>query len=153
MSDLISEVTQKTEKPKEKKKLKKTINKYDDLVTVVNSASHLKKDDKTLFIKLAELFTEDFKKNLFSDQFTLSDKYPDTTYNEWAKFLNDSLIRTNLSRHKNTLMVSGAEANLYNPEGSNKRDNLNLLKLLEEKDKNFSNQQIIITRIPPKYDE
>lgn len=152
MNDLLSEVTSTTAIEKiEGKRLKRArMDELDNLVEHIERAGHLNDEKKTLYKKLAEYFTEEFRENLFNDQFTMADKYTDTTFDEWSTFLNDRLVKTYVDRHKRTMLKNNAEANLNDPYSKGKRDTLNLLKSLEEKDKNYSNQNIVIMRIPPR---
>ncbi len=153
--DLIEEVTGTgTLERLEGKRIKKQrLEELDNLVEVINMASHLNNERKNLYVRMAELYTKNnFRENLFKDQFRLSTEFPETTYDEWNMFLNDRLVKTYLDRHKRTLMLAGANENLLDPTGKNKLDNLNLIKSLEEKEKNYSNQQVVIMRLPDKYE-
>lgn len=154
MEDLISKLSDNSNQERlEGKRVKKArLEELDSLVEVLDMASHLDSKKKLLYKKLAEFYTIHFRDNLFKDQFTLANENEGTTFDEWGMFLNDRLVRTYLDRHKRTLMKQGAESNLLDPYGKGKRDNLNLIKSLEEKEKNFSSQNIIIMRLPNKYD-
>jgi hypothetical protein len=154
LDDIIKDITSESITNKiEGKTIKKArLEELDNLVDVIGMASHLNNDKKVLYKKLAEYYTVAFRDNLFKDQFDLARDYIDTTFDEWSMFLNDRLIITYINKHKRTLMKSNAEANLIDPFAKNKRDNLNLLKSLEEKEKAFSNQNIIIMRLPNKYE-
>ena len=154
MDDIIKEITSDglLEKNDAKKIKKARLEELDSLVDIIGMASHLNTEKKTLYKKLAELYIADFRNNLFKDQFALKDANPGTSVDEWGMFLNDRVIMTYVNRHKRIMMKAGAEENLLDPTGKNKRDNLNLLKSLEEKEKAFSNQNIIIMRLPNKYE-
>lgn len=154
MDDIIKDITSDgTVEKTEAKKIKKArLEELDSLVDIIKSASHLNEAKKNLYSKLAEFYISEFANNIFLDQFHLKDKYKETTVDEWGMFLNDRLMRTYIDRHKRIMLKSSAEENLLDPLGKNKRDNLTLLKTLEEKEKAFSSQNIIIMRIPSKYD-
>jgi hypothetical protein len=155
MDDVISKITdgEIIVDKFENRHIKKTrLEELYNLVDVIKMAGHLNEEKKNLFITLAELYTQNFRDNLFKDQFDMAKDNIGTTFDEWSMFLNDRLILTYINRHKRTLMKSNAESNLVDPFSKNKRDNLNLLKTLEEKDKAFSNQNIIIMRLPNKYE-
>ena len=154
MDDIIKDIASESIVNKiESKKIKKArLEELDSLSDVIGMASHLNNDKKTLFRKLAEYYVDDFKANLFKDQFELAAEHKDTTFDEWNTFLNDRLIGTYIGKHKRTMLKSGAETNLLDPDAKNKRDNLNLLKSLEAKEKAFSSQNIIIMRLPNKYE-
>ena len=62
-------------------------------------------------------------------------------------------MSTYISKHKRTLLKSAAEDNLANPLAKNKRDNLQLIKNIEEQEQTDSKKNICIIRIPDIYDE
>lgn len=122
----------------------------DPLIDSLKEAIHVSEDTKERLIHLAELYLGDMKANMLKDQFDLSDEYDGTTADEWATFLADRVVSTYINKHKNAMLRAKAELNLADPYAKNKRDNLNLLKTLNEKDQE-DKQQIVIIRIPDKY--
>ena len=125
----------------------------DPLQESLSDATHLDKDTKEKYIHLAKVYTQDMQKNIFRDQFELNKLYPDTTIDEWNDFLSDRIVSTYIAKHKRTLLKSAAESNLANPIGKNKRDNLQLIKNIEEEEQAEANKNICIIRIPDIYDE
>ena len=82
----------------------------------------------------------------------LAEKYPDTKADEWTSFLTDKVVSTYITKHKNALLRIKAELNLADPYAKNKRDNINLLEKLSDKE-NEQRQNVVIIRIPSKYEE
>lgn len=124
----------------------------DPLSTSLRQATHLTDTLKERYIYLAELFTSDMSHNLFKNQFELHHEYDDITIDEWNDFLSDRIVSTYIKKHKRTLLKNTAEDNLANPLARNKRDNLQLIKNLEEQEQAENNRNICIIRIPDIYD-
>lgn len=127
-------------------------NETDPLVQSLKESIHLNQVTKDNMIRLAELYLKDMKANMLKDQFDLAEKYSNTTADEWNTFLMDRVVSTYITKHKNALLKVKAEMNLADPYAKNKRDNLSLLKQLDSKEKE-NKQDIVIIRIPSKYDE
>lgn len=128
--------------------------KYEDdpLTQALSEATHLEeKRDK--YIKLAQLYTSDMHNNIFKTQFDLNSSYPDYSIDEWNDFLTDRIVSVYINKHKRTLLKAVAEDNLSNPIAKNKRDNLQLIKNLEEQEQSEQNKNICIIRIPDIYSE
>lgn len=124
----------------------------DPLIESLSESMHVNEDTKRLLMHLAELYLNDMKSNISKDQFELAEKYPETTADDWTLFLNDRVVNTYITKHKNTLLRSKAERNLADPYAKNKRDNITLLKQLSDNE-DANKQNIIILRIPYKYEE
>lgn len=124
----------------------------DPLTLALSEATHLA-DKKDKYIKLAQLYTSDMHKNIFKTQFDLNKTYPDYSIDEWNDFLTDRIVAVYINKHKRTLLKAVAEDNLSNPIAKNKRDNLQLIKNLEEQEQSEQNRNICIIRIPNIYDE
>ena len=109
----------------------------------------------TLFDKseYSRLYTQNLQDNIFRNQFELNQAYPKVSIDQWNDFLNDRIVSTYISKHKRTLLKSAAEDNLANPLAKNKRDNLQLIKNIEEQEQTDSKKNICIIRIPDIYDE
>ena len=125
-------------------------NETDPLIESLEQSIHLNEATKENMIRLARLYLEDMKNNMLKDQFSLAEKYDGTTADEWTTFLMDRVVSTYITKHKNALLRVKAELNLADPYAKNKRDNLNLLARLEDKEKE-DKQDIVILRIPYKY--
>ena len=125
----------------------------DPLQVALGQATHLDDITKNRYLYLAELYTSDMEHNLFKNQFNLSNDYENTTIDEWNDFLSDRIVSVYIKKHKRTLLKNTAEDNLANPFAKNKRDNLQLIKNLEEEEAAENNRNICIMRIPDIYDE
>lgn len=124
----------------------------DPLIESLQESSYLSERDKKTLINLAHLFLSDMRENLLKDQFDLSDRYENTTPDEWATFLSDRIVNHYIRKHKNALLKSRAEINLADPYAKNKRDNLNLINKIEQQEAQ-NKETIVILRIPDKYAE
>ena len=124
----------------------------DPLNVALKQATHLSDLTKERYIYLAGLFTEDMQHNLFKNQFDLNNIYTDVSIDEWNDFLSDRIVSVYVKKHKRTLLKNTAEDNLANPYAKNKRDNLQLIKNLEEQEQNEANKNICIIRLPDIYD-
>ena len=125
-------------------------NDADPLIESLKESVHINESTKEVMLHLAELYLSDMKTNMSKDQFELAEKYNDTTADEWTTFLMDRVVSTYINKHKNALLKVRAELNLADPYAKNKRDNLNLLQRLDDKEKE-EKQDIVIIRIPSKY--
>lgn len=125
-------------------------NETDPLIESLEQSMHVNENTREMLIRLAHLYLSDMRANMLRDQFSLAAEYPETTIDEWATFLMDKVVSTYINKHKNAMLRAAAENNLADPYARNKRDNLNLLKRLDEKD-DEDKQQIVIIRIPYKY--
>ena len=126
--------------------------KMDPLTVALSEATHLD-NKKDRYIELARLYTDDMQKNIFRNQFDLNTVYPDATVDEWNDFLTDRIVSVYINKHKRTLLKAAAEDNLANPVAKNKRDNLQLIRNIEEQEQSENNRNICIIRIPDIYDE
>lgn len=126
--------------------------KMDPLTVALSEATHLD-NKKDRYIELARLYTDDMQKNIFRNQFDLNTVYPTATVDEWNDFLNDRIVSVYINKHKRTLLKAAAEDNLANPIAKNKRDNLQLIRNIEEQEQSENNRNICIIRIPDIYDE
>lgn len=127
-------------------------NQVDPLISSLEQAEHLSDGKRERLIELGERYLSDMRENIFCDQFDLHEKYKSVSIDEWNDFLADRIVNTYISKHKRTLLKNKAESNLATPSGKNKRDNLQLLRELEDKEKNDNNNNIVIMRIPDIYD-
>lgn len=135
----------------EAKRLKKVReHETDPLIDSLKESVHINESTKEKLIHLAKLYLSDMKNNMLKDQFDLAEKYKGTNADDWTTFLVDRVVSTYITKHKNAMLKVKAEMNLADPYAKNKRDNLNLLKRLDEKDEE-DKQQIVIIRIPNKY--
>jgi hypothetical protein len=125
----------------------------DPLQLALSQATHLNETVKDKYIRLAELFTSDMQHNLFKNQFDLANAYPSATIDEWNDFLSDRIVSLYIKKHKRTLLKNTAEDNLANPFAKNKRDNLQLIKNIEQEEQTENNKNICILRLPDIYDE
>lgn len=125
----------------------------DPLHLALSQATHLKDDVRNRYITLANMYTSDMQHNLFRNQFDLNNIYPEASIDEWNDFLSDRIVSVYIKKHKRTLLKNTAEDNLANPVAKNKRDNLQLIKNLEEQEANEANKNVCIIRIPDIYDE
>lgn len=125
----------------------------DPLTTALEQATHLDKSKRDRYIYLAQRYLEDMEKNIFRNQFELAKIYNDITIDEWNDFLGDRIVSVYIQKHKRTLLKAAAEDNLANPLAKNKRDNLQLIKNIEEQEQAESNKNICIIRLPDIYDE
>lgn len=123
----------------------------DPLISSLEQAEHLSIDKRERLVDIGNKYLSDMRENIFCDQFDLHEKYKSITIDEWNDFLADRIVSTYIGKHKRTLLKNKAESNLATPSGKNKRDNLQLLRELEEKDKNENNTNIVIMRIPDIY--
>ena len=126
--------------------------KMDPLTVALSEATHLG-ETKDRYIELARLYTDNMQKNIFMSQFDLNKEYPDATVDEWNDFLNDRIVSVYINKHKRTMLKAAAEDNLANPVAKNKRDNLQLIRNIEEQEQSENNRNICIIRIPDIYDE
>ena len=124
----------------------------DPLNVALSQATHLKDDIKTRYIELAKKYTADMQNNLFKNQFELNNIYPEASIDEWNDFLSDRIVSVYIKKHKRTLLKNTADENLANPYAKNKRDNLQLIKNLEEQEASENNRNICIIRLPDIYD-
>ena len=124
----------------------------DPLTIALSEATHLE-DKKDRYIYLAKMYTDDMQRNIFRNQFDLNKYYPDVTIDEWNDFLTDRIVSVYINKHKRTLLKAAAEDNLANPIAKNKRDNLQLIRNIEEQEQSENNRNICIIRIPDIYDE
>lgn len=127
-------------------------NQVDPLISSLEQAEHLSDEKRVRLIELGERYLSDMRDNIFCDQFDLHEKYKSISIDEWNDFLADRIVNTYIGKHKRTLLKNKAESNLATPSGKNKRDNLQLLRELEDKEKNENNNNIVIMRIPDIYD-
>jgi hypothetical protein len=125
----------------------------DPLPEALTEANHLEESVKQRYIECSRLYTQDLQNNIFRNQFELNQAYPKVSIDQWNDFLNDRIVSTYISKHKRTLLKSAAEDNLANPLAKNKRDNLQLIKNIEEQEQTDSKKNICIIRIPDIYDE
>lgn len=128
-------------------------NRVDPLVESLEQAEHLDSDRKAKMIGIAELYLSEMRDNIFRDQFELNEHYPDITIDEWNDFLADRIVSTYISKHKRTLLKNKAESSLATPESKNKKDNLQLLKEMNDADSRENVSNIVIMRIPDVYSE
>lgn len=123
----------------------------DPLIESLQEATHININTREKLIRLAHIYLEDMRDNILKNQFDLAEKYPDTTADDWTTFLVDKVVSTYINKHKAALLKSTAERNLADPYARNKRDNIKMLDMLNEKN-NEDKQQITIIRIPDKYE-
>lgn len=123
----------------------------DTLINSLQNANYLNEQLKTKYITLASYYISDMEENIMSTQFTLAKKYPNTSVDDWANFLKDKVVYTYIRKHRNAILAVTAEKNLADPYARNKRDNLSLIKSLENSDPDY--KPIVILRIPDKYEE
>lgn len=123
----------------------------DPLALSLSQATHISDSTKEKYLEMANLYLADLANNIFKNQFELNSTYPSVTIDEWNDFLADRIVNTYIQKHKRTLLKAAAEDNLANPLAKNKRDNLQLIKNIEEKEKQESKQNIVILRIPDIY--
>lgn len=125
----------------------------DPLPQALSEATHLDQPTKERYITLAKLYLSDMKVNILRDQFELSTQYPEATPDEWNDFLSDRIVATYVTKHKRTLLKAAAEFNLSLPGAKNKRDSLQLIRDIENKEQGEQNKNICIIRLPDIYDE
>lgn len=125
----------------------------DPLTTALEQATHLDEAKKKRYRYIAESYLENMEKNIFRNQFELARAYDDITIDEWNDFLADRIVSVYIQKHKRTLLKAAAEDNLANPLAKNKRDNLQLIKNIEEQEQSEANKNICIIRLPDIYDE
>lgn len=128
-------------------------NRVDPLVESLKEAEHLDEDRKSKMIEIAELYLSNMRDNIFRDQFELNEEYPSVTIDEWNDFLADRIVNTYISKHKRTLLKNKAESSLATPQSKNKKDNLQLLKEMNDADSREDVSNIVIMRIPNIYEE
>ena len=126
-------------------------NRVDPLVESLTQAEHLDEARKASMIEIANSYLSNMRDNIFKDQFELNEAYPDISIDEWNDFLADRIVSTYISKHKRTLLKNKAESSLATPEGKNKKDNLQLLKEMSERENKESISNIVIMRIPDIY--
>lgn len=130
------------------------LEKQDDPLTVaLSEAAHLDGTKRAKYVNLAGLYLEDMHKHIFMNQFELNKKFPNYSVDEWNDFLTDRIVNVYINKHKRTLLKAAAEDNLSNPIAKNKRDNLQLIKNIEEQEQSEQNKNICIIRIPNIYDD
>ena len=125
----------------------------DPLTVALSEAAHLDDTKKAKYVNLAGLYLEDMHKHIFMNQFELNKKFPNYSVDEWNDFLTDRIVNVYINKHKRTLLKAAAEDNLSNPIAKNKRDNLQLIKNIEEQEQSEQNKNICIIRIPNIYDD
>lgn len=129
------------------------LDRMDPLTLALSEATHLEKEVKDTYLEAAKLYLEDMQHNIFKNQFDLARIYPQISVDTWNNFLADKIVSVYINKHKRTLLKTAAEDNLSNPTGKNKRDNLNLIKQIEDQEATESTKNICIIRIPDIYDE
>lgn len=132
---------------------KRSLSLDDPLSLALSQATHLDDNQKERYNYLASLYTSDMAHNIFKNQFELSSIYPDATIDEWNDFLADRIVSVYIQKHKRTLLKAAAEDNLANPYAKNKRDNLQLIKNIEEQEQAESTKNICIIRLPDIYED
>ena len=125
----------------------------DPLTTSLGEATHLDESTKEKYLSIANMYISDMAKNILLDQFELNKKYDDYSIDEWNDFLSDRIVSTYISKHKRTLLKAAAEFNLSLPGAKNKRDSLQLIKSIEDKEQGEQNKNVVIIRIPDVYDD
>ena len=125
----------------------------DPLVESLEQAEHLDSERKAKMIEIANLYLSNMRDNIFSDQFDLNEAYPEISIDEWNDFLADRIVSTYVNKHKRTLLKNKAESSLATPESKNKKDNLQLLKEMNDADMKENVSNIVIMRIPDIYGE
>lgn len=126
--------------------------KVDPLIESLEQAEHLDSERKLKMIEIAEKYLSDMRDNIFRDQFELNDTYPSISIDEWNDFLADRIVNTYISKHKRTLLKNKAESSLATPQSKNKKDNLQLLKEMNDADSRENVSNIVIMRIPNIYE-
>ena len=125
----------------------------DPLTTSLEEATHIDEATKEKYLKITNLYLSDMQKNILLDQFELNKAYPDFTVDEWNDFLSDRIVSTYIAKHKRTLLKAAAEFNLAMPGTKNKRDSLQVIKNIEDKEQGEANKNVVILRIPDVYDD
>ena len=158
MNEMLQEIEELTNKHSERFRKayygnlkERSTSPTDPLAESLSQANHIEEHIKERYLELAQLYLADLANNIFKNQFELTNTYPNTTVDEWNDFLADRIVNTYVQKHKRTLLKAAAEDNLANPLAKNKRDNLQLIKNIEEKEKQESKQNIVIIRIPDIY--
>ena len=123
------------------------------LTKALSEAKHIPDIKKALFVEMSKLYLSNMQENIFKNQFRLNIDYDSYSADEWNDFLNDKIVSTYVERHKRTLLKAAAEDNLANPLAKNKRDNLKLIENIKQEERNESEKNIVIIRIPEIYDE
>lgn len=131
---------------------KNRVEEIDPLNQALSEATHLEDNVRERYIYLAGLYLSDMQKNIFRNQFELNKNYSDVSIDEWNDFLSDRIVNTYVNKHKRTLLKAAAEDNLSDPYAKNKRDNLQLIKNIQEQEQSESNRNICIIRIPDIYE-
>lgn len=129
------------------------INRVDPLIESLGQAEHLDSERKAKMIEIAEKYLSEMRDNIFRDQFELNEHYPDVSIDEWNDFLADRIVSTYINKHKRTLLKNKAESSLATPQSKNKKDNLQLLKEMNDADSRENVSNIVIMRIPDIYSE
>lgn len=125
----------------------------DPLTLAISQATHITPELKKRYLCIAQSFLDNMHDNILKDQFELNRVYPDITIDEWNDFLSDRIVATYIAKHKRTLLKAAAEFNLSLPGAKNKRDSLQLIKNIEDKEQGEASKNICIIRIPDIYDE
>lgn len=116
-----------------------------ELYTNLMLSEYLNPNKKELFLAMTRLFVSDPRTNLFLDQFSLNEKYPRYTLDNWVDYLSDRIVTAYITKHRKVRMKSIAEMQLLDPDTSNKTQSLKMLKDLET---NKKDNNIVIYRIP-----
>ena len=122
--------------------------KIDPLKESLKEARHLEGEEKERYLYIADKYISNLGENIFKNQFELNKDYRDISIDEWNDFLADKIVSVYIKKHKRTLLRAAAEDNLANPIAKNKRDNLQLIKNLDEEERDESKRNICIIRIP-----
>lgn len=128
-------------------------NRVDPLVESLEQAEHLDEGRKAKMIEIAGMYLANMRDNIFRDQFELNEAYPNISIDEWNDFLADRIVNTYITKHKRTLLKNKAESSLATPQSKNKKDNLQLLKEMNDADSRENVSNIVIMRIPDIYSE
>lgn len=125
----------------------------DPLTLALSEATHIPESTKERYLTIAKYYLEDMHKNILKDQFELNKDYPIVSIDEWNDFLSDRIVSTYITKHKRTLLKAAAEFNLALPGAKNKRDSLQVIKNIEDKEQGEENKNIVIIRIPDIYSD
>ena len=129
------------------------ISRVDPLIESLEQAEHLDDDRKAKMIEIAEKYLGQMRDNIFRDQFELNEAYPEISIDEWNDFLADRIVNTYINKHKRTLLKNKAESSLATPQSKNKKDNLQILKEMNDADSRENVSNIVIMRIPNIYED
>lgn len=125
----------------------------DPLGVALKEATHIDEDTRNKYLEIANVYISDMGNNILKDQFELNKIYPKYSIDEWNDFLSDRIVSTYIAKHKRTLLKAAAEFNLALPGAKNKRDSLQLIKNIEDKEQGEANKNVVIIRIPDIYSE